>query len=75
MRVVRLQKQLKIAGDSFMDKITRKFAILNLTLALIVLALFGFAPSTIDSHHTDPDVFPEGSGLALEGGVGMPAIQ
>ena len=38
-----------------MSENKRKLVILDLALALIVLALFGLAPLTANSDHTDPD--------------------
>lgn len=39
----------------------RKLVILDLALALIVLALFGLAPATFNSHDADADLIQMGS--------------
>ena len=46
-----------------MDSNTRKFAVLNLALALIVLALLGLAPLIIDGGHTNSGMLHTGSDL------------
>lgn len=41
----------------------RKLVILNLALALVVLALFGLAPAAFNSHNADADLIQVGSNV------------
>jgi len=57
-----------------MSENKRKLVILDLALALIVLALFGLAPLTANSDHTDPDSILTGNGMGSGNDVGTSTI-
>ena len=46
-----------------MDVNKRKLVVVDLVLALIVLALFGLAPLTFNSRNADPDLIQGGSNV------------
>lgn len=57
-----------------MDENNRKLVILDLTLALIVLALFGMASLTFNSRHVDPELIQVASDVKPYDDVGTSTI-